>query len=134
GHKVMVGVTDTDDALEEIKVRGGEHVAMIFPDRDGPRHDKMGPLFTPNPLCTLKASPTPPAPREWPVSPHSPEPDAGLADSDSHQLPLNPEVKAKLPEGMETPATVKAMAVDFGKAADAWDEAYEFLKKEFATD
>jgi hypothetical protein len=36
-------------------------------------------------------------------------------------------VKAKLPPGMETPATVKALAVDWGKAADRWDESQACL-------
>jgi iron(III) transport system substrate-binding protein len=132
GQKVVVGVTDTDDTLEEIEA--GHPVAMIFPDRDRPKDDPMGTLFIPNTLCVLKGSPNPQGARQLVDYLLSPEVEKQLAESASHQIPLNPEVKAKLPEGMETPATVKAMAVDFGKAADAWDEAYDFLKKEFAAD
>ena len=132
GQKVVVGVTDTDDTLEEIEA--GHPVAMIFPDRDRPKDDVMGTLFIPNTLCVMKGSPNPRGARELVDYLLSPEVEARLAESASHQIPLNPEVKAKLPGGMETPATVKAMKVDFDKAAEAWDEAYEFLKREFAAD
>ena len=132
GQKVVVGVTDTDDTLEELDA--GHHVAMIFPDRDRPKGDKMGTLFIPNTLCILKGSPNPEGARKLVDYLLSPEVEARLAESDSHQIPLNPEVKATLRPEMETPATVKAMDVDFDKAAKAWDEAYEFLRKEFAAD
>jgi iron(III) transport system substrate-binding protein len=132
GQVVVVGVTDTDDALEEIEA--GHPVAMLFPDRDRPKDDPMGTLFIPNTLCILKGSPDPAGARELVDYLLSAEVEARLAESASHQIPLNPQVKAKLPEGMETPATVKAMDVDFEAAADAWDEAYEFLKREFAAD
>jgi len=132
GQKVVVGITDTDDTLEEIEA--GHPVAMIFPDRDRPKDDKMGTLFIPNTLCILKGSPNPQGAHQLVDYLLSAEVEAQLAESASHQIPLNPEVKAKLPKVMETPATVKAMDVDFNKATDAWDEAYKFLKKEFAED
>ncbi len=132
GQKVLVGVTDTDDTLEEIEA--GHAVAMIFPDRDRPKDDKMGTLFIPNTLCILKGSPNPQGAHELVDYLLSPEVEARLAEAASHQIPLNPEVKAKLPKEMETPATVKAMDVDFAQAAKAWDEAYEFLRREFAAD
>jgi iron(III) transport system substrate-binding protein len=132
GEVVAVGVTDTDDTLEEVE--GGHPVAMIFPDRDRPKDDLMGTLFIPNTLCILKGSPNPEGARKLVDYLLSPEVERRLAEAASHQIPLNPEVKAQLPPGMETPATVKAMNVDFEKAAGAWDEAYEFLKKEFAAD
>jgi iron(III) transport system substrate-binding protein len=132
GQKVVVGITDTDDTLEEMKP--GHPVAMIFPDRDAPKDGKMGTLFIPNTLCILKGSPNPDGARRLVDYLLSAEVEGRLAESDSHQIPLNPEVKAKLPPAMETPATVKAMDVDFDRAAAAWDEAYDFLKKEFATD
>jgi iron(III) transport system substrate-binding protein len=132
GREAAVGVTDTDDALEEMKP--GHNVVMIFPDGHRKKDDKMGTLFIPNTLCILKGSPNPSGARALVDYLLSPEVEARLAESDSHQIPLNPEVKAKLPREMETPATVKPMDVDFDKAAKCWDEAYEFLKKEFATD
>jgi iron(III) transport system substrate-binding protein len=132
GQKVVVGVTDTDDTMEEIDA--GHKVAMIFPDGDRPKDDVMGTLFIPNTLCILKGSPNPEGARKLVDYLLGPEVEARLAESDSHQIPLNPEVKAKLPPAMAPAATAKAMDVDFDKAAAAWDEAYDFLKKEFAAD
>ncbi len=132
GQKVVVGVTDTDDTLEEIEA--GHHVAMIFPDRDAPKNGKMGTLFIPNTLCILKGSPNPDGARKLVDYLLSPEVEKWLAEANSHQIPLNPEVKAKLPPAMEPAAGAKPMEVDFDKAAAAWDEAYDFLKKEFAAD
>ena len=51
-----------------------------------------------------------------------------LAEADSHQIPVNPEVKATLPEAIEHGRTVHPMAVDFEKAADMWDEVQSFLR------
>lgn len=132
GQTVAVGVADTDDVLEEIG--DGTPVAMIFPDRDRPKGEKMGTLFIPNSLGILKGSPNPDGARKLVDYLLSAEVEARLATSASHQIPLNPEVKAELPPQMETRATVKAMEVDFDKAADAWDEAYDFLTREFARD
>jgi hypothetical protein len=41
-------------------------------------------------------------------------------------------VQAKLPAGLETPQTVKPMAVDWGRAVDLWDESQAFLLDLFA--
>jgi iron(III) transport system substrate-binding protein len=124
GH-AAVGLTDTDDALEAI----GESpdVAMIFPDRDG-----IGTLFIPNTVGIIRGCPNPDGARKLVDYLLSAEVEAKLAEGGSHQIPLNPEVKAKLPPQMETPRTVKPMAVDFAKAADLWDEVQTFLRGEFA--
>ena len=50
-----------------------------------------------------------------------------LAESASHQLPVNPQVQAKLPAGMLTPAEVKPMVVDWTKAADHWAESQKLM-------
>ncbi len=55
-----------------------------------------------------------------------------LAESESHQAPLNPEVTANLPPQIETPKTVRAMKVDFEKAAALWEEVQTFVRQEFA--
>jgi iron(III) transport system substrate-binding protein len=54
-----------------------------------------------------------------------------LVEGTSHQVPLNPEVKTKLPKEMKTPRQVKIMDVDWEKAADMWDEAQKFLAQHF---
>jgi hypothetical protein len=49
-----------------------------------------------------------------------------------HQIPLNPQVKARLPKEMERPEAVQAMHVDSEKAADLWDEVQSFLRSKIA--
>ena len=54
-----------------------------------------------------------------------------MAESASHQIPLNPHVQASLPPQMETPKTVKAMDVDFEKAVDLLPIVQKFVQNEF---
>jgi iron(III) transport system substrate-binding protein len=128
--EAAVGVTDTDDALDAMK--HNPDVAMIFPDRDRPDGEKMGTLFIPNTVAIIKGSPNPDGARKLVDYLLSPEVEKKLAESDSHQVPLNPQVKATLPKGMETPRTVKVMQVDFDQAGKLWDEVQRFLIDEFA--
>jgi iron(III) transport system substrate-binding protein len=130
GQVAAVGMTDTDDTLEEMEKN--PNVAMIFPDSDRPKTDRMGTLFVPNTLCTMKGCPNPQGARKLIDYLLSEEVEARLAETASHQIPLNPKVTAKLPTGMGTPATAKMMDVDFEKAAALWDEVQVFLAKEFA--
>jgi len=130
GH-AAVGITDTDDALEAI--RDGKPVVMIFPDRDAPKDSKMGTLFIPNTVCILRDCPNPEGARKLVDYLLSPEVEKRLAEeSNGHQIPLNPEVKASLPAQMETPKTVKAMDVDFEKAVDLLPKVQKFIQQEFA--
>jgi iron(III) transport system substrate-binding protein len=125
-----VGLTDTDDALEEIAA--SSPVAIVFPDRDRPRSDRMGTLFIPNTVALIRGCPNPDGGRRLIDYLLSAEVEKQLAEAASHQIPLNPEVQARLPEGMATPQTAKPMDVDFGKAADLWDQVQTFLRNEFA--
>jgi iron(III) transport system substrate-binding protein len=129
GQPVAVGITDTDDALEEIEA--GSPVAMIFPDRDRTKGDPMGTLFIPNTLAVMRGCPNPQGARQLVDYLLSAEVEARLAESASHQIPLNPEVKASLPPQVETPKTVKAMDVDFEKAVDLLPEVQKFVLNEF---
>jgi iron(III) transport system substrate-binding protein len=129
--QAAVGITDTDDALGALEEHPGE-VAMIFPDRDRPAGEKLGTLFIPNTVAIIKGAPDAEAARKLVDYLLSPAVEKELAESDSHQIPLNPQVKATLPKEMETPRTVKAMRVDFDHAASLWDEVQRFLRDEFA--
>ena len=121
-----IGLTDTDDALGEIQF--GRPVAMIFPDRDGhPKHPNLGTLLIPNTVAVIKGCPNPDGAKKLVDFLLSIEVESLLATSASHQIPLNPNVKVQLPKGMETPATVKPMKVDWNKAADRWDESQAYL-------
>jgi iron(III) transport system substrate-binding protein len=130
GKEVLVGVTDTDDAMDQIKA--GKPVAVIFPDRNAPKNGKMGTLFIPNTLCIIKDCRHPEEAKKLVDYLLSAKIEEKLAEGDSHQIPLNPEVKAKLPKEMADLEKIKHMDVDFEKAAELWDKAQEFLKEEFA--
>ena len=66
GQVVAVGVTDTDDALEEIQAT--TKLPCIFPDRDAPA-GRMGTLFIPNTVAILKGCPNPAAAHaSWSIS------------------------------------------------------------------
>ena len=129
GERVVVGVTDTDDAMEVIK--DGKKVALIFPDKDS-KDPKRGTLFIPNTLAILKNASHPEAAKKLVDYLLSPEVEKKLAEGDSHQIPLNPDVKAKLPEQYPAMDKVKKMPVDFEKAAEMWDEAQAFVTSTFA--
>jgi iron(III) transport system substrate-binding protein len=125
------GITDTDDAIGEVEA--GRPVVIVFPDRDRPKDDPMGTLFIPNTVAIMRGCPNPEGARKMIDYLLSAEVETKLAESASHQIPLNPNVHAELPPEFPTPKTAKAMNVDFEKAADLWDEVQEFLRKEFAT-
>jgi iron(III) transport system substrate-binding protein len=119
-----VGLTDTDDAI--IEVEAGRPVAILFPDQQD-----LGTLFIPNTVMIIKGGPNPAGARQLVDFLLGAAVEQRLAESASRQIPLNPQVEAQLPKEIHTPRTVKAMAVDFEQAADRWEEAQEFLRKEF---
>jgi len=125
-----VGITDTDDASAEIQA--GRPVALVFPDHDAAADSGLGTLFIPNTLALIRGGPNPEGGRRLIDYLLSAEVEAKLARSASRQIPLNPLVRIKLPEEIEPSRTARAMPVDFGRAADFWDEAQAFLIAEFA--
>jgi iron(III) transport system substrate-binding protein len=130
GQEVAIGITDTDDAMAE--VRAGHPVAIVYPDRDAPADSRLGTLFIPNTVAILRGCPNLGGARRLVDYLLSAEVEKRLAESDSHQVPLNPEVKAKLPPEIQTPKTVRAMKVDFAEAAELWDKVQTFVRQEFA--
>jgi iron(III) transport system substrate-binding protein len=125
-----VGLTDTDDALLEIQA--GHPVTMLFPDGRRQQPDRMGTLFIPNTVAIIKGCRNPTGARRLVDYLLRPEVETKLAEGGSHQIPLNPHVQAQLPQQMETRKTIKAMDVDFEKAAALWTEVQKFLENEFA--
>jgi iron(III) transport system substrate-binding protein len=125
----MLGLTDTDDAIAEVKA--GRPVALIYPDRDAPPGSKLGVLFIPNTVAVVKGCPNPQGARKLVDFLLSPEVEAALAKADSKQIPLNENVKAELPPEIEAARTARRLEVDFGKAADLWEEVQKFLRAEF---
>ncbi len=129
GRPVAVGVTDTDDAI--IEVRAGRDVAIVFPDRDG-KNGRMGTLFIPNTLCIPKGCPNPEGARRLVDYLLGEEVERRLAEGPSAQIPLNPTVRAELPPQVEAPGKVTVMQVNWAEAAARWDEAQAFVTKLFA--
>jgi len=131
GQVVAVGITDTDDAMEE--VHDNPDVVVIFPDRDA-KEGRMGTLYIPNTLAIIKGCPNPTGARKMVDYLLSPEVETKLAEGPSHQIPLNPNVKATLPPQYVKPTDKDAhpAKIDFAKAADLWDDTQKFLEAEFA--
>ena len=130
GRPTVVGMCDPDDALEEMETN--PDVAIVIPDADRPKEEAMGTLFIPNTVAILEGAPDPEGARKLVDYLLSAEVEKKLAEGGSHQLPLNPEVKAELPKALVGLRSAKRMDVDFEKAAALWDEVQTFLRNEFA--
>ena len=111
GKPVSVGVTDTDDAIDEVKA--GKPVRIVFPDRAGGK-GRMGTLFIPNTLCIPKGCPNPEGAKKLVDYLLSAEVEKRLAEGPSAQIPLNPKVTAKLPPQIETPAKPSRSCASIG--------------------
>lgn len=120
------GLTDTDDAI--IELEKGMPVALVYPDQaDG----AAGTLFIPNTLALIRDSPHAQEAEQLVDYLLRPEVEAKLARGRSAQIPLNPAVD--IPLRIESPHTIRAMHVDWNKAAEKWDSARTFLTDVFAT-
>ena len=89
-------------------------------------------LVIPNTLAMIRNCPNPEGAKKLIDYLLSPEVEKQLAEGEGRQVPLNPEVKATLPEAMRPVRTARLLDVDFAKAADAWDESQRLLKDLFA--
>ncbi len=101
-------------------------MTIVYPDQE---EDGLGTLFIPNTLALIKGSPNPEAAQRLMDFLLSPKIEGRLVMGPSAQIPLNKKTTEK--PRVETPATIKAMRVDFAKAAEAWDTASKFLTEEF---
>jgi iron(III) transport system substrate-binding protein len=124
-----IGLTDTDDFV--VFREKGYPVEAVYLDRDA-KTDDLGTLFIPNSLAIVKNCPHPEAAKRLVDHLLSAEVEARLAEGESAQIPLGANVQVK-PQ-VETPATVKALKVDFAAAARKAEAARAFLRKTFATE
>jgi iron(III) transport system substrate-binding protein len=122
--QIAFGLTDTDDAI--IEVERAAPVSIVYPDREA---EQLGTLFIPNTLAVMKGCPQGEQARRLVDYLLSPDVEEKLARGASAQIPLNPAAVG--PSRVETPATVKPMAVDISAAAAAWDSAAWFIENEF---
>jgi iron(III) transport system substrate-binding protein len=124
--QVAFGLTDTDDAM--IEVEAGHPVTIVYPDQDA---DGFGTLFIPNTLAIIKGSPHQEEARRLVDYLLAPEVEIELSKGPSAQIPLNKKVKVS--PRVKTPASARAMKVDFYDAAHQWDDAARFVRDHFAT-
>ena len=109
----------------------GKPVAIIFPDADGhPKHKQLGTLFLPNTLAVVKGCPNPDGAKK--LIDYLLTKEDVLATGGGFQLPLNPELRKHAHPALKTRDQVKAMEVNYERAADLWDEVQAFLRDEFA--
>ena len=129
--RFAIGMTDSDDAI--VEVLAGKPVAIIHPDETGhPNHSRLGTLYLPNTLAIVANCPNPDGAKKLIDMLLLPETEQTLAKGGGYQFPVNPTLTTTPHPSLKTPLQVKAMAVDFEKAADLWDETQKFLRDEFA--
>ena len=129
--RAAIGMTDSDDAIVELLA--GKPVAIIHPDETGhPLHTRLGTLYIPNTLAIVANCPNPDGAKKLIDTLLLPEIEETLANGGGYQFPVNPTLTTTPHPSLKTPLQVKAMAVDFEKAADLWDETQKFLRDEFA--
>ena len=122
--KLAFGLTDTDDAI--IEVERGMPVKIVYPDA---QPAEIGVLFIPNTLALVRGAPHPDAGRRLIDYLLSPEVEIALAAAPSAQIPLNPSVSVET--RVKTPKDVRAMPVDFARAAAAFKKTASYLEAEF---
>lgn len=118
-----MGLTDTDDAMDMIEKKLPVRIAYL--DETG-----MGTLFLPNTLGLIKNAPHAANARRLIDYLLSPEVEKRLAIGPSAQIPLNSKVDVGTLR-IKTPATVKAMVVDYDAVAKSWEEVQATLRKTF---
>jgi iron(III) transport system substrate-binding protein len=89
-------------------------------------------LFIPNTVAMIRGCPRPNEARKLIDYLLSPAVEKSLAESESRQIPLNPQVKFAAPKFLKTPQSVRQLPVDYEQAADKWQASQAFLVKEFA--
>lgn len=120
-----LGLTDTDDAIDELEK--GMPVRLVYLDSEP---GGLGTLFFPNTLAALMNSPNPAAAERLADYLLCSDVETALARGPSAQIPLNPSIQVAL--RVETPATVHAMEIDWDQAVGLWDEAAQFIQRQFA--
>lgn len=119
-----VGITDTDDANGAVE--DGLPAKWLWPDQE---EGGIGALLIPNTVALIRGGPNPEGGKALIDYLLSPEVEGKLARMRSMQIPLKPSVT--VPEGVPKLSEVKAMRVDFNKAAEKMRIAQVFTQQEF---
>ena len=115
-----IGLTDTDDVFMALKA--GQPIAWTYIGQDA---ETPGPLLIPNTIALIKDGPNPAAARKLVDYLLSPEVEQKLAESDSRQIPLHPDLNPPL----GIPA-FEAAPVDYEVAAGMMDTAFNDIKRD----
>ncbi len=123
--RLAFGLTDTDDAMVMLEQQRAP-VAIVYPDQE---EGGLGTLFIPNTIAVIKNCPHPEEAKALASALLSSEVEARLTKGPSAQIPIlkTTEVSARV----ETPNTIRPMAVDFEAAAARWNDVATFLRAEF---
>jgi len=116
--EVAWGFADSDDA--HVALAEKKPVGAVYPDQDG-----LGTLIMPNMVAMIKGGPNPENAKKLIDYLLSAEVEEKLAFSAAVQMPLGPG--AKTPEGVPTVGSLKDMAVDYVKIAQAVEQTQKFL-------
>lgn len=119
-----IALTDTDDAM--IEILENKPVKILYPDS---QPGQMGTLFIPNTLALVANSPNPENGKKLISFLLSPEVEEMLSECPSAQIPLNPKAKNK--GKIQGTDMIFSMQVQFSDAANYWEQAQEFILKEF---
>lgn len=111
-----VGLTDTDDAIGEL--RTGAPVAIVYPDQDV---EGMGTVFFPNTVSMVRGAPHPEAAVQLMEYLLSAEVEEALAAAAASQVPLRAGVRG--PVDVLGPGVVRAEETGFARAAAVFDVA-----------
>ena len=122
--EIQVGLTDTDDVWSG--QRNGWPIDLTYV-----RHDRgdldAGPMVIPNTVALVAGGPNPEAAQELALFLLSERVERMLAESDSHNVPIRPEVAAEFPQY----SVPDPMALDFEAVADQMAPALEILDAEW---
>lgn len=120
--EVPIGFTDTDDV--NVAFQAGKPIRMIYPDKKG-----LGTFLIPNTVALIKGGPNPEEGKKLIDYLLSKEVESKIAFSESANMPLRDNVKK--PEHIPDFTSIKAMEVDYSKAAEAMKESAKFCQSLF---
>jgi iron(III) transport system substrate-binding protein len=126
---IPVGLCDTDDVW--VMKRDGHPIEFVYERKQegGPTFGPgmHGPLVIPNTIGLVRGAPNTEAAERFIDFVLSPEVERMMANSDSHNVPVHPEIAAEFPEY----AIPNPWVPDYEAAADSMDVAMELCEKIF---
>ncbi len=117
--EVALGLTDTDDANEALKA--GAAVRVVYPDQQG-----IGALVMPTTVLILRGGPNPAPAQRLAAYLLSAAVEERMASAAAH-MPLRAGIK--VPKGVRTVESIRAMKLDYGKVAAEMERQQTWLRR-----